>query len=484
MPGDSLARRLVIGLGGPQPTAAEIRWIAHQRPAGVILFSRNVTGYEPLRRLTRDLRRVLPPDAEIMADHEGGPISVLAAALGCPPAPWALGQLDDPDLTRAVHRETGQRLHEVGIQRVLAPVADVLVEPRNPVIGARAFGADPGRVARHVAAAVKGLGEGGVAVCAKHWPGHGGTAADSHAGVAPPGRGLLAEPFQAALAAGADALMMGHLSDPTAADGLPATLSPAAAARARALAAGRALLLLSDDVTMGALRSPLAAAGVLPPGDPGVGLLDPARLPRAWFEALAGGSCDRWLCRGIPWAAFPGPGGELPAAGSGLAEEGKRWPGAAPLKSDAGPYAQVRQLLAHQASLGPFPPVDGALLWLDGTIGDSWGEAADLLPLLEACSGRLARLRPGEAPSRSGWQAVLVTSHRPLAGEDLRRSLPRASLAAGGQALVLGHPSLAADVQSVLPEGWRTGAAFDVRPDDLRPFLPPHRADAPPLHSG
>jgi hypothetical protein len=483
MPGDPLARRLIIGLAGPRPSAAEIRWIAHHRPAGVILFSRNITGYEALRRMTRDLSGVLPPGAEIVADHEGGPISVLAAALGCPPAPWALGLLDDPDLTRAVHRETGRWLKEAGIRRVLAPVADVLVEPRNPVIGARAFGADPGRVARHVAAAVTGLGEGGVAVCPKHWPGHGGTAVDSHAGTAPPGRGLLAEPFRAALAAGADSLMLGHLSDPAAADALPATLSPEAAKRARALAAGRSLLLWSDDVTMGALRPPLAAAGILPSGDPGAGLLDPARLPRSWFEALAEGGCDRWLCRGIPWEAFPGPGRERPASGSGLPEEGKCWPGASLRPPEAEPYRQARDLLARRSSLGPFPPGEGDLLWLDATTGDSWGEAADLLPLLEACTDRVERLRLGAAPSRSAWQAVLVTSHRPLAPEDLRCSLPPASVPTHGEALVLGHPSLAADMKSALPEGWRLGAAFDVRPEDLRPFLSPHRAAGQPMHS-
>jgi hypothetical protein len=473
MAGDPLARRLVIGLAGPRPTAAEARWIAHHRPAGVILFSRNVTGYESLRRMIRDLRQLLPPEAEIVADHEGGPISVLAGALGCPPAPWALGLLDDPELTRAVHRETGRRLREVGIQRVLAPVADVLVEPRNPVIGSRAFGADSGKVARHVAAAVCGLSEGGVAACPKHWPGHGGTAVDSHAGAAPPGQGLLAEPFLAALTAGADALLLGHLIDPAARAAVPATLSQEASTRVRALAAGRSLLLLTDDVTMGALRPALAAAGALPPDDPGYGLMDPARLPRVWFEVLAEGGCDRWLCRGIPWAAFPGPAGERPAAGLELDEEGKRWPGAAQTSRDAEPYARVRQLLARQVAPEPFLPADCPLLWLDGTVGDSWGEAGDLVPLLEACSGTPARLRPGATPPGTDWQAVLVTSHRPLAPEDLRASLARTSLATGGQALVLGHPSLGADLRTVLPTGWLVREAFDVRPADLHPFLPP-----------
>ena len=81
-----LAARLVVGLAGPRLHDAERAWLVRWRPAGVILFSRNVTGADLLRDLVRDVRAALAPGAEICVDHEGGPVSFLQAAAGRPPA--------------------------------------------------------------------------------------------------------------------------------------------------------------------------------------------------------------------------------------------------------------------------------------------------------------------------------------------------------------------------------------------------------------
>ena len=98
----------------------------------------------------------------------------------------------------------------------LAPVADVNVDPHNPVIGVRSFGSDPGLVARHVAAFVEGTQRHGVAACAKHFPGHGDTAVDSHLDLPVVEGDLDAAllPFRAAIAAGVQAVMTGHLVVP------------------------------------------------------------------------------------------------------------------------------------------------------------------------------------------------------------------------------------------------------------------------------
>ena len=107
-----------------------------------------------------------------------------------------------------------------------APVADVNTNPHNPVIGVRSFGADPELVARHVAAFVRGTQRQGVAACAKHFPGHGDTAVDSHLDLPVVAGDLEAAllPFRAAIAAGVKAVMTGHLVVPGL-DELPATLS-------------------------------------------------------------------------------------------------------------------------------------------------------------------------------------------------------------------------------------------------------------------
>ncbi len=168
---------------------------------------------------------------------------------------------------------------------MLAPCCDVLVEPRNPVIGSRAFGEDPGRVSAHVAAAVAGLREGGVRTCLKHFPGHGGTAGDSHDRAVVAGAGALAGPFEAGFAAGADGLMVGHLA--VGGGALPMTLDAPALARARAtVPAG--VRFFADDVTMGGLRTALATLGVAASDGRTQGLVDPCR-PHLRLARGAGG---------------------------------------------------------------------------------------------------------------------------------------------------------------------------------------------------
>jgi beta-N-acetylhexosaminidase len=201
--------------------------------AGVTLFGNNVTG--DISRLTAALRAAAAAEPVIAIDEEGGDVTRVAYAKGSPyPGNAALGVVDDVALTRDVYTAIGADLRALGINTNLAPCADVLARDGSPVIGTRSFGPDPLLAARHVAAAVKGLQEAGVAACAKHFPGHGSTSADSHRVLATIS-GSLAEirrrdlpPFEAAIAAGTWCLMPGHLRVPELTGDLPATLSPAA----------------------------------------------------------------------------------------------------------------------------------------------------------------------------------------------------------------------------------------------------------------
>jgi hypothetical protein len=435
--GGPLASRLVVGLAGPGLDPAERAWLERRQPAGVILFGRNVIDHKQLSHLCAVLRELVP-GLEIVADQEGGPVSVLAAAVGRPPAAATLGLLDDPDLTRRVHADLGRRLAACGIDRVLSPVADVLTCRRNPVIGVRAFGSDEDLAARHVAAAVAGLMEGGVAACLKHWPGHGGTAADSHAGDAPLETGQPSGPFAAGLAAGADAVMVAHVMPPG--GGLPASLDPAQAQAARALDPGRSLCLYADDITMGALRGPLAARGAVIEGE---GMVEPAALTEAWCEAILAGGCDRLLVRGIPWglggegAAGPAPAAAVPAV-------------AAP--PDAASWTEARRRLAAFLPAG-FAAADRTLCWVDRTAGDRWGplgrgEGGAQLPAWLA--GGFARIAGAE--EAGGCDRLLVTSHRPWGRDEDGGWI--AGLAAVGQAFIVGHPSLDEDMRGLLPAGW------------------------------
>ncbi|WP_336211272.1 glycoside hydrolase family 3 protein [Nonomuraea sp. LPB2021202275-12-8] len=197
--------------------------------AGVVLFSRNIAGPGQVARLTAALRAENPA-ALVGTDEETGEVTRLEVATGSTrPGGYALGVVDDVALTEALARDLGGDLAAAGITIDFAPSADVNSNPDNPVIGLRAFGADPDLVARHTRAFVRGLQSTGVAACAKHFPGHGDTSVDSHHGVptvAPGGIEDALRPFRAAIEEGVRAVMTGHLLVPTYDPELPATLSP------------------------------------------------------------------------------------------------------------------------------------------------------------------------------------------------------------------------------------------------------------------
>jgi len=199
---------------------------------GVCLFGSNTAdGPAAVAELTASIRAVAP-DAVVAVDEEGGDVTRLHARDGSPVlGPAALGAADDLDLTRATGRAIGAELAAVGIDLDLGPVADVNSNPANPVIGTRSFGSDPARVAEHVVAWVVGLQAAGVAACAKHFPGHGDTAQDSHLELPTVDvpldvlerRELV--PFAAAVRGGVAAVMTSHLVVPALDPLLPATLS-------------------------------------------------------------------------------------------------------------------------------------------------------------------------------------------------------------------------------------------------------------------
>jgi beta-N-acetylhexosaminidase len=193
---------------------------------GICLFGYNVSEPGQLAALTASLRAVRG-DLLLGIDEEAGDVTRLESARGSSyPGNGALGAVDDLGLTERVAEAVGADLRAVGVNLDFAPVADVNVNPANPVIGIRSFGGNQELVARHVAAFVRGLQRQGVAACAKHFPGHGSTEADSHLELpvvtGDVSDGLL--PFRAAIDADVQAIMTAHVLVPTL-DEAPATLS-------------------------------------------------------------------------------------------------------------------------------------------------------------------------------------------------------------------------------------------------------------------
>ncbi|MFJ2236917.1 glycoside hydrolase family 3 protein [Streptomyces sp. NPDC087859] len=219
-------------------TAAEL--IAKYRVGGIIYFTWAHNTRDPhqiadlsngIQKASLTLPRGLP--VLVSTDQEHGIVCRVGEPATLFPGAMAIGAGRSRKDARTLGRIAGQELRALGIRQNYSPVADVNVNPANPVIGVRSFGADPGAVAGIVAAEVAGYQHARqVAATAKHFPGHGDTAVDSHYGfpVITHTRAqwdqLDAPPFRAAIAAGIDSIMTAHIMVPALDDsGDPATLS-------------------------------------------------------------------------------------------------------------------------------------------------------------------------------------------------------------------------------------------------------------------
>ncbi|WP_320068017.1 glycoside hydrolase family 3 protein [Micromonospora sp. RTGN7] len=254
------------GFVGTTPPPWVCRWLG-EGLGSVVLFARNIVDLDQVAALTATLRAERP-DVIVAIDEEAGDVTRIESARGSSrPGNFALGTVDDPELTREVAGDLGRELAAVGVTLNYAPDADVNSNPANPVIGVRAFGADPALVARHTVAWVRGLQSGGVAACAKHFPGHGDTKVDSHHDLPRIGgtRQQLdaAElvPFRAAVAAGVRAVMTGHLLVPALDPELPATLSPRILGGLLRDELGFSGLVVTDAVEMRAVADRYGFAG-------------------------------------------------------------------------------------------------------------------------------------------------------------------------------------------------------------------------------
>ena len=219
-------------------TPAEV--IAKYHLGGVIYFgwSGNLTDPQQIAGLSNGLQRAAigsgePIPLQVATDQEQGPVIRFGDPATQLPGAMALGAGRSTGDARRAAAITGSELKAVGIGVDYAPDADVNVNPANPVIGVRSFSSQPNLVSSMVAAQVKGFqNDAQVTATAKHFPGHGDTAVDSHTGLpvithtGAQWRELDAPPFRAAIKAGVDQIMTAHLVVPALdPSGEPATLS-------------------------------------------------------------------------------------------------------------------------------------------------------------------------------------------------------------------------------------------------------------------
>jgi beta-N-acetylhexosaminidase len=236
---DAQANREDIGVA----SAAEL--IARYHLGGVIYFgwAGNIRSPRQVAALSNEVQRAglalrVPVPLLVSVDQEHGAVARIGPPATQLPGAMGLGaaSLGEGGATRGAREAAalaGRELAALGVRQDWAPDADVNVDPANPVIGVRSFGAEPRAVARLVAAQVRGYQEdAGISAAVKHFPGHGDTATDSHVGFPVIAHTreewdtLDAPPFRAAIAAGTDVVMTGHLAFPALdPSGDPATLS-------------------------------------------------------------------------------------------------------------------------------------------------------------------------------------------------------------------------------------------------------------------
>jgi len=205
--------------------AAEL--LAKYRVGGIIYFAWAHNTREPhqiadlsngIQKASLGLPRGLP--VLISTDQEHGIVARVGEPATLFPGAMAIGAGGSRSDARTLGRIAGRELSAMGIRQNYSPVADVNVNPANPVIGVRSFGSEPETVGRLVAAEVNGYQSSGVAATAKHFPGHGDTKEDSHDELPyirhtrEQWEELDAPPFRAAVAAGIDSIMTAHIVVP------------------------------------------------------------------------------------------------------------------------------------------------------------------------------------------------------------------------------------------------------------------------------
>ncbi|HYE17204.1 MAG TPA: beta-N-acetylhexosaminidase [Tepidisphaeraceae bacterium] len=255
-----VAHLFLVGFDG-HTVSPGVRALIDLGVAGVILFGRNVESPRQVAELCGEIKRLAGRPILICIDQEGGRVRRLREGFTAVPSMRAVGATGDERLAHEIGAVLGRELRAVNIDVDLAPSVDVDTNPANPVIGDRSFGASPELVARMGAAVIRGIQDQGVAACAKHFPGHGDTAQDSHAELPrlPHAierlRAVELPPFRAAVEAGVAMVMTSHVVFEPVDPLLPATLSAAVIGGVLRREMGFDGVVVSDDLEMEAIAA-------------------------------------------------------------------------------------------------------------------------------------------------------------------------------------------------------------------------------------
>ena len=269
------AQLLVAGIEGTEPGEDAVQAIQGYQVGGVILFGRNVESAEQLAALTNGLKELNGDYVPLFlcVDQEGGRVDRMPPEVSRTPSAWSVGQtLDTEGVGAAYGALLAEECAAFGFNMDFAPSLDIWSNPENTVIGDRAFGTDAATVTGAANETALGILSGGVIPVAKHFPGHGDTAVDSHYGLPVVDKSLeeLEElelrPFRQAIDTtcvygtyGGDtsipAIMVAHILLSQIDPDNPASLSPEVVTGLLREEMGYEGVVCTDDLTMGAISN-------------------------------------------------------------------------------------------------------------------------------------------------------------------------------------------------------------------------------------
>lgn len=413
-PEQKIGQVLLMGVDGKSITPATCNLVQRLSPGGIIYRGNNANNPEQLAHFSKELQRCSAEGGGIplfiAIDHEGQYVTRFNSGVTVFPAAMAQGSTGDPELAYRVALAAGGELVYSGVNMVLGPAADVLTDYDNTVISTRSFGGEAQAVSQFVTQVVKGYLQAGIIPVLKHFPGHGGVAADTHYNVVndPVSSDDLdadyLPPFQAGIEAGAPAVMFGHVAFPAIDESaLPASISPAIVNLLRE-DLGFQGLTITDSMGMGAISGStrdIASASVsaVLAGEDMLMVTSPTTAQAAYdglLEALETGAIseDRLnesvrniLAIKTAWGLEPGSQTEPPVPD---------WVANAALRDQVG--RRSVSLLRDDTGSVPLPPGPGRILIVGPK--DGWG----LYPAL------------GQALEGHGYSYQIVTYSAPWSG--------------------------------------------------------------------
>ncbi|MBQ0135721.1 MAG: glycoside hydrolase family 3 protein [Oscillospiraceae bacterium] len=261
---------------------------------GIILFAKNIENPEQLTKLTSDIHALNELTPLIGVDEEGGSITRIAKNENFNVTKFnSMLETKDADEAYNIGKTIGTYLNEYGFDVDFAPVADVNTNPDNPVIGKRAFSADPKTAAKFVSSAIKGFHDANIMTSIKHFPGHGDTQTDTHKGYAETQKtwdeikNCEMIPFIKGIDAGTDMVMVAHIAAPkVTGDGTPATLSYTLITEKLRNELGFKGVVITDGMKMGAIAQQYDAADAAVKAiEAGIDII---LLPENYIEAYNG----------------------------------------------------------------------------------------------------------------------------------------------------------------------------------------------------